>query len=359
MLGPVFPLYLHELGATPSDVGLVFGSGNIVGAIGVLPLGAVADRYGRRLVIVGSGIASIVGTCELLLLSSWPLAIVGSALYWIGVAGLPAMSAHVAATTPRAQLGRAMGLIYGGFFLGLIFAAPFAGALAAPLGLRAPIVVAALLFTVSMSVGTRLDPGVRDQRTTGGRLPRSFWVLLALTPIAAFAAQLSQPLFPLYLRQIALVPLELVGVFVALLALGSALFSALGGRLADHKGPVVAVATNALVLTIGAALAVLGASSYLMLGAGTLLLGAAVGSNPVLAAMLERILPPSRRALGYSAFELVYQAGFGASGIAAGVLYDADPLLPFLVTAAAALPVAALVGFIVVRVLRAPLQPTP
>src|SRR5205823_4531361 len=72
-------------------------------------------------------------------------------------------------------------------------------------------------------------------------LPRSFWTLLAVTPLAALMANLVNPLFAVFVRDVADVPLERVGVYVGLIALGSAVFSAASGRVADRAGPAPAV----------------------------------------------------------------------------------------------------------------------
>ena len=80
------------------------------------------------------------------------------------------------------------------------------------------------------------------------------------------------------------------------------------------------------------------------------MLGATQAANPVLAAVVERILPPTRLALGYASYQLAFAVGFGSGGTLAGFLYEADPLLPFLVTVALALPVAALVAIVIVRI---------
>src|SRR5207247_891542 len=85
-------------------------------------------------------------------------------------------------------------------------------------------------------------------------LPRSFWTLLAVTPLAAFVAVIANPLFSVYLRDVAAVPLERVGIFVGLIALGAAISSALNGRVADRFGPVPAIVGAGAVLTSGSAL---------------------------------------------------------------------------------------------------------
>ena len=332
----------------------MFGVGNFAGALLVLPAGFIADRRGRRLVIVASGIAGLLGVITLLPLTHWEGAFVSSALYWAGTAALPVMSAHVAATAPRALLGRAMGVVYGSFFGGFIVASPLAGAVAARFGFRAAIIAGAACFALSTAGAFGLSPGRTRPSIGTGRFPKAFWVLLALTPIGSFVAVLPTPLLPVYVRDVAGSPLELVGVYVACVSLGSAVFSATAGRLADRFGAAPAVIANAVVLVIGCTIAALLASSGVLVAIGLILVGANVASNPVLAAMLERIVPPSRAGLGYAAFQLVYGVGFGAGGIAAGALYDADAHLPLLATAALGLPVAAVLSLVVTRIARAP-----
>ena len=359
LIGPLQPLYLGSLGADPGQIGLVFGVGNIVGALLVLPAGYVADRRGRRLVIIASGVAGLLGVITLVPLTHWEGALFSSALYWAGTAALPVMSAHVAATAPRALLGRAMGAVYGAFFAGFIVASPLAGTVAVRFGYRGAILVGAACFALSTAAALGLSPGRIATSAGTARFPRVFWVLLALTPLGSFVAVLPTPLLPVYVRDVAGAPLELVGVYVACVSLGSAALSAAAGRLADRFGAAPAVLVNATLLVTGAAIAALFASTGALMGFGLILVGANVASNPVLAAMLERIVPASRAAVGYASFQLVYALGFGGGGIVAGSLYDADPHLPLLATVALALPVAAIIAIVVARIGRGAPQPAP
>jgi MFS family permease len=358
LVGPLQPLYLQTLGADPGQIGVVFGVGNIAGGLLILPAGLIADRYGRRLVIVGGGVSGTVGALSLVLLVRWEWAIASSIVYWAGTAALPVFSAHIAASAPRAALGRAMGAVYGAFFGGFIVASPLAGTLAARFGMRAAILVGAVFFALSTLTAVRLGAGRGAHLLAAATFPRAFWALLALVPIGAFVAVLPTPLLPVYVREVADAPLELVGLYVACLGLGSAVFSVVAGRLGDRFGPAPAVMVNALVLTVGCAMAALLASNGILVAIGLVLVGANVASNPVLAALLERIVPPARAALGYASFQLVYAAGFGVGGIAAGALYDADPHLPLVVTVALALPVAVIVALVVLRITRADAGPS-
>ena len=351
LLGPLWPLFLRELGATPTDIGLVFGVGNFVAAASFVPIGLAADRWGRRPLLIGVWFMSTLGAAAFIPLTDWRGAFIGSSLYWVGSAALPLMSAHLAATVPQRRLSGELGIVYGAFFFGTILAAPLAGVLGANVGLRGGIACATLAFLMSSALTLRIAATPTIPHVPGPPMPRSFWTLLAITPLAALVATVVGPLIPVYLRDIAAVPLERVGIYIALIALGSALFSAVNGRVADRVGPTPAVIGAGAVLTLAAGTVALSGQSAVPLAIGAFLLGSNTAINPVLAGALQRVLPPARRALGYSGFQLVFALGFGAGGVLSGVLYDADPLLPFLVQLSLALPMTAAIAVIVSRII--------
>lgn len=330
----------------------MFGLGNVVAALSFIPIGLAADRYGRKPLIVATWLASTIGGAAFLPITDWHWAFVGSVLYWIGSAAFPLMSAQLAALVPRHRLGAELGIVYGGFFFGTILGSPFAGPIAAALGLRGGLAVAVIAFVASSALTLGLTATPPGARVASAPLPRAFWALLAITPLASLIANLVNPLFAVYVRDVVGVPLERVGIYVGLIALGAALFSATNGRIGDRVGPAPAVVGAGAALTLGAAAIALGGRSEAMLALGSLLLGSQTAANPVLAAALERILPAARSALGYSAFQFVYAVGFGGGGLLAGVLYDADPLLPLLVQIALAIPVTASVAVVVSRIVR-------
>jgi MFS family permease len=352
LFATLLPLFLQELGATPTDIGLVFGVGNIVAAMSFIPVGLAADRWGGKPLMVGTWIASTVGAAAFLPLTDWHPAFVGSVLYWVGSAAFPLLSAHLAATTKRGRLGSELGIVYGAFFLGTIFASPFAGAVGAAFGLRAGVGIGVVAFVISTALTLRLAHLPPAPPRDSPPLPRSFWTLLAVTPLAALIAVIVNPLFPVYVRSVAAVPLEQVGFFVSLVALGSALSSAVNGRLADSLGPVPTIVGAGAVLTLGAGTIALAGRNEVLLAVGSLFLGSQTAANPVLVSAISRVLPPARAGLGFTGFQLVYALGFGSGGLLSGVLYDADPLLPLLVQLALALPVTATVALIVARVIR-------
>lgn len=352
LFGTLAPLFLKEIGATATDIGIVFAVGNVVAATSFIPFGLAADHFGRKPFLIITWLASTIGAAAFLPLAEWHGAFAGSVLYWVGSAALPLVSAHLAATVPRKRLGLELGLVYGTFFLGTIGVSPFAGALGAALGLRGGMAVATVAFALSTACTFFLTATPPVEHVAGPALPRSFWTLVAITPLASLVAGIVNPLFSVYVRDVAGVPLERVGIYVGLIALGAATFSSVSGLVADRVGPGPAVVGAGAALTLGAGTIALSGHNEPALALGSFLLGSQTAANPVLAAALERVLPVARSALGYSGFQLVYALGYGGGGLLSGVLYDADPLLPLLVQVALALPVTATVAVIVSRIVR-------
>ena len=330
----------------------MFGAGNVIAAMTFVPIGLAADRWGGKRMMVGTWVVSMIGAAAFLPLTDWHGAFIGSVLYWIGSAAFPLLSAHLASSTPRHRLGTELGIVYGAFFLGTILASPFAGSVAATFGLRGGIAIGVVAFVLSAAITFWLKSIPPHPPVESPPLPRAFWTLMAVTPLASFVAVIVNPLFPVYVHDIAAVPLEGVGIFVGLVALGAALSSGINGRIADVVGPVPAIVGAGAVLTLGASIVALSGHDQVTLGLGSLFLGTQTAANPVLISALARVLPPARAGLGYSGFQLVYALGFGGGGLVSGLLYDADPLLPLLVQIALAIPVTAAVAVIVGRVVR-------
>src|SRR5204863_6387677 len=121
-----------------------------------IPAAYLADRIGRKPVIPAAWLCAALGVVSFIPLTDWRGAFVGSALYWSGTAGLPLIIAYVTSTASREQLGRALGIVLGAYFAGNIIGAPIAGVLAASIGFRAAIAIAAALLAGSAALPAAL-----------------------------------------------------------------------------------------------------------------------------------------------------------------------------------------------------------
>lgn len=94
-----FNLYLDALGFSASDIGLIATVGSIASALVAFPASALSDRVGRRLVMFGGGMVSIVAVIGLVGTAEPILIVVLVALYGAGnqaagVVAAPYMSEH-------------------------------------------------------------------------------------------------------------------------------------------------------------------------------------------------------------------------------------------------------------------------
>src|SRR5262249_33542018 len=124
----------------------------------------------------------------------------------------------------------------------------------------------------------------------------------------------------------------------------------LAGYVVDRVGPLVSLIAAAAVLALGGGAASGGDAA--LLAVGMFLLGAQVGADPILAALMSRGLPPAPITLGYSTLPLVSPLGRAVAAVVAGLLYNRDPHLPLLASAALAIPVATAVVLFGSRIAR-------
>src|SRR5206468_2734838 len=196
---------------------------------------------------------------------------------------------------------------------------------AASIGSRAAIAIAAALLagSAALTFGLRaIPPHVERGRF---RPPRAFWILLAITPFAAGLSIVSLALLPVYLRDVAAIPLDRLGIYIGLVSVGAAGLAVAAGRLADAIGAVPALLGAAGVMTAASVLMTLSGRAEPLVGLASLLLGATQAANPVVASAVERIIPPARAAQAYATYQVAFALGFGVGGMVAGLLYESEP----------------------------------
>jgi MFS transporter, DHA1 family, multidrug resistance protein len=121
---PVLPLFAGHLGADASGIGLVAALGPLTGILGSIPAGLLADRFGRRRLLLAS--AWIFATAPLLYLVADSLLLLGIARIYHGLATAIFMPVALAMVADLFQQGR-------GERIGWFSTATLAGRFVAPL----------------------------------------------------------------------------------------------------------------------------------------------------------------------------------------------------------------------------------
>ncbi len=128
---PILPLFLRERGASYSLVGVIVGAALAAQAVGQWPAGWLAERIGRReMMVIGLFVAAAASLMFLLPLSvEWLVAV--RFLQGLGfAAAAPAEVALVADVVPEGELGRAYGWVSAARQSGIIVGPAIGGILA-------------------------------------------------------------------------------------------------------------------------------------------------------------------------------------------------------------------------------------
>jgi DHA1 family multidrug resistance protein-like MFS transporter len=264
---PFLPLYVKSLGsvtALGTDVlsGLVFSCQAITMTIASPIWGAIADRWGRKLMVeramfggaVLLGLMAFVRSAEeLVLLRTIQGLITGT----IGAA-----NALVAAMVPRERTGYAMGLLQVGLGAGVGLGPIIGGAVADAFGYRAAFYATSALLAVAggiVAIGVEehfVPPGKTGSRKPGfwkewrrilsapGVLPT--YALRFLDSLARMAFIPILPLFALELLAEAERVNSFTGLVIGAAAAAAAVFSVFFGRLGDRTGQRVIVIACAM-----------------------------------------------------------------------------------------------------------------
>jgi DHA1 family multidrug resistance protein-like MFS transporter len=264
---PFLPFYVKELGTNTNLsiellVGLVYSGQSLVMMIASPFWGALADRYGRKLMVeramFGGAIilllmAFVRSAEELVILRAIQGAITGS---------VAASSALIAAMAPRERTGYAMGLLQVGLGAGIALGPLIGGTVADAFGYSVSFFVTSALLLIA---GTIVLFGVKEEFTpmetqSGERISfLSEWQKILSAPgilstySLRFMSQLGRmmiiPIAPLFI-QVLLVDTSRLNTFTGLvIGIGSATTTVSAvflGRLGDRIGQRRIVITSAL-----------------------------------------------------------------------------------------------------------------
>ena len=344
---PLLPLHLTErLGASVKLVGFVVASFALVETVLKTAWGSVADRLGRRPMIIGGLIVSSVAPLIMSVLrTAWvfvPLRIIdgaGSSALW------PAASAIIADTTPPARRATAMGALNMFFLAGLAFGpalglyvAGFTGSYAAGFYLASIMLLAAALLAAFAlrSLGETHLPAESVEIGYHGAAPkphldevmenaRRYPLLLVMLVVAflqMFGAGLLAPILVIYAKRVVGLSEHMIGTLFLFLMLSIALASLPAGRLADHWGKLRSVSWGMALASFGMWILPL-SPRFEVLAAAAILLGIGYAlSTPAWHAMVSELAPPGRIGLAMGASQTAQGLGLVLGPLLGGVMWD-------------------------------------
>ncbi len=333
---PLTPLFLQELGVrTPAEA--AFWSGVAQFAAGVsaflasLVWGAVADRYGRKLIIMGTTFAVAGVMVATGLAPNIGVFIIMRMLHGVFTASNAASLALGASQAPKERVSYAVGVIQMGYLLGTAAGPAFGGLIADAAGYRVPFFITAGILVVGVLiifvlVRERFEPpvkqgeqlgiihNIRTVLSTPGVAP-----LLVMFMMVQFGPFMLQPILAAFMQSMVTQGAATgAGVALSLMGLAGGATSLLVGRLGRPRRLPIIV----LVCAFGASVLYLPQiwvqsltlSVVLFAGLG-LCQGALVTS---VSSLLSVYVPRERQGAVFGIIHAVTSLAFGTAALTAG-----------------------------------------
>jgi MFS family permease len=325
MLLPTAPFQILAMGGSESQAGLFLGLLTYASAFSAPLTGAIADRIGKKRMLVVCSLA-IAGFSTAYALSSSARALLlvvpFHGLFWSGL--LSASSAYMTDILPEAR--RAEGIGYWG--LSTMFAiamAPGIGFVLLRHGWLAVCAACAAMNLVMAAIAASLVETEGASAASARPLLRSGlveWrvVFVSLTLfLYSFGYGGITSFVALFAEESGVSP---KGLYFPVLALVIILTRPVSGRLADRIGHRKVFLPCLVLIAAGLFLLAL-ASTRLLLVLSALVFGAGFGTAyPVYAAYVMKQVTPDRRGAAFGAILAAFDTGIGTGSIASGWLID-------------------------------------
>lgn len=327
------PLYLKELGADPVTIGTALSIAYLAMTITHIPAGYLADRVGRRvLIVVGFGLGAVAALVMYFARDLWVFVAALAAYSFTGFVIAP-INAYVAEARGTQSIQRAMTLVFAGFWAGTIFSPALGGWVGEQFGLRNVYLIAFFAFTLSTGVifFTRSQPIVPAAagaaRYAALFRNRSFMGYLALAFCALLAMQIGVPFMPNFVEEVRGFDVGVIGVLGSINSIATVIFNATLG----HRSPRGAFLAGQVMIGFSMALLLMvagwpGAALAYALRPGSQL------AHTMTAAQAGQLVNAAESGLAYGIAETAIGLAAILGPLFAGPLYDFNPQLPFQVS---------------------------
>ncbi len=357
MYGSLMPLYLKDLDASITQIGLFFTLAQIVPLLLQILGGWVSDTLGRLRAIAIGSVFGAIGFIPLILANTWEWLLLAVAIGSVARALVgPSFDAFIAEHSSEENRGKVFGISQAIFMIVSVVGPPLGGWLAGAYGFKLMLFVAGVFYFIAMVMRLSM---AREAAKSGSPVEKlSFsslktnirgmiglifsgglitWMLLT-DGMRDVSFQFSENLFPVYMQEIGGLSLQQIGWVTSVFGMCMMLITIPGGWLSDKAGERVGIAAG-MILLAGSLLILVNipqGNQYQWLyyvGWGVAGMGAGI-SAPAYQSLISKAVPQKFRGMAFGLFSTsLGLISLPAPWIGAQLWDRMSPQFPFTVTA--------------------------
>jgi MFS family permease len=324
------PIYLdQQFLLSKYEIGLVLGAFGFSMAITHIPAGRLADRFGRRPLLIIAWVLGLVSTLIMGMAFALPLFLIGLFGYGLTAFVAAPLSSYVTAARGEWPIGTVLSLTTATFGMGTVLGPITGGWVGDHYGMRMSFIVAAVIFVLSNVFIIFIERQPIDQHDPAAPPPtlisnQRFVILMGVLAFAIFAMYLAQPLTPNFLAGVRGLSLSQTGIIFTAGALGNSLMAILFSRVHPQRGFLIAQA-----LVIFFAFLIWKGASLPIFMLGYFLLGGFRAGRPMVMTQARELVHDSQMGLTYGIMETISAVIFVLTPPIAGILFEYDPKIVY------------------------------
>ncbi len=324
------PIYLDvQFLLSKYEIGLILGAFGFSMAITHIPAGRLADRIGRRPLLIGAWLLGLVSTWLMGFALALPLFLVGLFAYGLTAFVSSPLASYVTAARGKWPVSTVLSLTTATFGMGMALGPVTGGWIGDHYGMRMSFYVAAVVFVFSNIFMSLIEHQPLDHHDPDSPPPTllsnsRFIALMGVLAFAIFSMYIAQPLTPNFLEGVRGLSLSQTGLIFTAGALGNSIMAMVFSRMNPRRG---FLAAQAVVMLF--ALFIWKGTSLPIFALGYFLLGGFRAGRPMVMAQARELVHESQMGITYGVMETVSAVVSIITPPIAGILFEISPFIVY------------------------------